>query len=116
MATREEDVDHIRDQLAPLPVAVRRMFGGHALYLDGRVLGFVTDGVLCLKITSFHDPRLTEDLKGEAYTGSRQYRRITGDMWEDREWLQHVVGETAARVPTRAERKRVVRGRSQRRR
>lgn len=115
MTTRPEDVDFIRDQLAPLPVMVRRMFGDYALYLDGRVLGFVTDGVLSLKITSFHDPRLTEDLKGEAYKGSRQYWRITGDLLEDREWLQHVVEETAARVPTRAEGKRAERKRSQRR-
>lgn len=37
------------DQLAPLPVTARAMFGGHGLYLAGRIFAVADDGVLYLK-------------------------------------------------------------------
>lgn len=32
------------------PVSVRRMFGGHGLFLDGVMLGLIADSVLYLKV------------------------------------------------------------------
>ncbi|MGE0701496.1 MAG: TfoX/Sxy family protein [Hyphomicrobiaceae bacterium] len=40
----------LAEHLAPLgPVAIKRMFGGAGLFLDGLMLGLIDDGVLYLK-------------------------------------------------------------------
>ncbi len=59
MATTPAQLQAILDALAPLPVTARAMFGEYALYLDGRLPAFVTEGVLGLKITAYEDERLT---------------------------------------------------------
>ncbi|WP_164860573.1 TfoX/Sxy family protein [Rhodococcus sp. X156] len=99
MTTDPELLEHILDQLAPLPVTTRPLFGGHALYLNGTIPAFVTDDTLSLKITELVDDRLTDDLKGELFPGSKPYWRIPRELLEDHDWLQGVVAETAARVP-----------------
>lgn len=43
-------VEFVRDQLRRLgPVTVRAMFGGHGLWLDGRIFGIVAEGALHLR-------------------------------------------------------------------
>lgn len=45
-----EFADLVCEMLAPLgPVTARRMFGGHGLYLDGRMFGLIADEVLYFK-------------------------------------------------------------------
>jgi len=75
------------------------MFGEYAIYLDGKTVAFVTDDVFSLKVTELEDERLTEDLLGEAYPGSKMYWRIPMDMLEDREWAERIVSDTAFVLP-----------------
>ncbi len=43
-------VDHVRELLAAAgPVAVKRMFGGHGVYLDGLFIAIIADDELYLK-------------------------------------------------------------------
>jgi len=39
-------IETLRDQLAPLPVRVRRLFGGYGLYIEDRFFGLISDGRL----------------------------------------------------------------------
>lgn len=98
MATTPEQMAAILERLAPLPVTVRRMFGEYAVYLDGRIPAFVTDGVLSLKITSYQDERLTPDLRGPIYPGSKDYWRIPSALLEDADWIREALTETTAVV------------------
>lgn len=106
MGTTEEGIRRVLDALHPLPVTTRRMFGEYALYLDGRIPGFVMDGVLCLKITSLEDSRLAPAIQGEAYPGSKPYYRIPDEWLDDREWLHDVIAATAGLVDPPKPRKR----------
>ena len=99
MATEQRTIDILFDLLAGLPVSARKMFGEYAIYLDGKTVAFVTDDVFSLKVTSLEDARLTNDLLGEAYPGSKMYWRIPMDMLEDREWAERIVSETAELIP-----------------
>lgn len=99
MATDVGTIEYLCDLLAPLPITSKRMFGEYALYLDARVVGFVTDDVLRLKITEVTDARLTDDLRGEAYPGSKDYWCLTLDLLEDREWAVDLIERTAAVLP-----------------
>ena len=61
MATRKETIEFILDQLAPLPVRARAMFGGHALYCDEKVVALIGDDTLFVKPTA-----ATRELFGDA--------------------------------------------------
>ncbi|HWL01640.1 MAG TPA: TfoX/Sxy family protein [Microbacteriaceae bacterium] len=99
MATTPAQLAAILERLAPLPVTARSMFGEYALYLDGRIPAFVTDGVLGLKITDYADERLTPDLRGPIYPGSKDYWRIPASLLDDEDWIREAITETTALVP-----------------
>ena len=46
MPSDREIADTILDRLAPLPVAVRSLFGLVGLYLEGQYFGFVSNGAV----------------------------------------------------------------------
>ncbi len=98
MATSDDAIARVLSALEPLPITAKKMFGEYALYLDGKIPAFVTDGVLALKITTHQDPRLTPAIHGEAYPGSKPYYRIPDEWLDDTEWLHEVVAITAALV------------------
>lgn len=51
MSSSNDFVDHVRELLAPAgSVAVKRMFGGHGVYLDGVFMAIVADDELYLKV------------------------------------------------------------------
>jgi len=98
MSTSPEQIARILDALEPLPVTAKRMFGEYALYLDGRIPGFVMDGVLALKVTELVDDRLRPEHRGPIYPRSKDYWRIPPELLEDREWLLELVQETTALI------------------
>lgn len=51
MATRKETAEFVLDQLDPLPVHVRAMFGEYALYCDDKTVAFICDDTVFLKPT-----------------------------------------------------------------
>ncbi len=98
MTTTPEQLDRILAALDPLPVSSKRMFGEYALYLGDRLPAFVTDGILGVKVTEVEDPRLTPDLLGPIYPGSKDYWRIPDRLLDDAAWLQELIMETTAHV------------------
>ena len=101
MATREDTVDYIQDQLSVLPrVRVRKMFGEYALYVDDVVAALVCDDTLFVKITeegkAFAGDRYME---GAAYRGAKMSIKIADEYLDDREWLVELLSITAAHLP-----------------
>ena len=101
MATKQTTVDYILDQLASLgDVSARKMFGGYALYFDGKVVGLVCDDTLFVKITEggkeFVDQHYQE---GCAYPGAKASMEISGDLLEDHRWLCELISITASELP-----------------
>src|SRR5690606_6635745 len=88
MAPTSAQLTAILERLEPLPVTARKMFGEYALYLDGRIPAFITDGVLGLKITDYADDRLTPELRAPIYAGSKDYWRIPAELLEDEDWIR----------------------------
>lgn len=101
MATTRETMDYILDQADGAgELGARKMFGEYALYCDAKVVGFVCDDALFVKITpegrAHAGPQYQE---GEAYPGSKPYMRIPEEMLDDREWLSMLVRMTADALP-----------------
>lgn len=99
MATRKETVEFVLDQLDPLPVRARSMFGEYALYCDEKTVAFICDDTVFMKPTDVAEKLLGPDTLAPAYPGSKLYYAIPGDQLENREWLQDLVQRTADILP-----------------
>ena len=77
MPTSASTIDHLFDTLAPLALTARRMFGEYAVYLDGKVVGFVCDDQLFLKITPRTLALLPDAPQCPCCPGSKDYLLVS---------------------------------------
>src|SRR6187551_129689 len=95
MSTSKDTIAFVLEQLEPLPVRARSMFGEYGLYCDEKVVGFVCDDTIFLKVNP-----ATEGLElGPAYPGSKDYAIVSADLLEDSEALRAMVQATADGLP-----------------
>lgn len=100
MGTRAETMEFLTDQLTALPnIRTRKMFGEYCLYIDDKPVAFVCDDELFVKPTEAGRKYLGTPDEAPAYPGSKLYFRVTGDRWEDREWLTALIDLTASMLP-----------------
>ena len=101
MGTSASTIDYLLDQLSSLPgVSSRKMFGEYGLYLDGKVVGFVCDDQLFLKITPAGKELVgARYQEGLPYPGAKPYLLVDADGLEDAEWLCGLVRVTADALP-----------------
>ena len=99
MATRRETVEYVLDQLDPLPVRARSMFGEYALYCDEKTVAFICDDTVFMKPTTVGEELLGPEALAPAYPGSKLYYAVPGDRLENHEWLQELVQRTADVLP-----------------
>ena len=99
MATRKETIEFILDQLAPLPVRARAMFGGHALYCDEKVVALIGDDTLFVKPTAATMALFGDGELAPPYPGAKNYHVVAEDRLHDAEWLQDVIARTAEQLP-----------------
>lgn len=97
MSTARATVDHLLEQLEPLDVRARAMFGEYGLYCDERFVGVICRDTLYLKVTV-----ATDGLDEEPpYPGARPYRRVPDGTVEDPDAVQALVRGTAELLPPR---------------
>lgn len=99
MGTAKETVAYILDQLAPLPVRARAMFGEYGLYCDEKIVALICDDTLFVKPTSVSPEFFTDADLAPPYPGAKDYYAVSGDRLEDRAWLQEVIARTAEVAP-----------------
>lgn len=99
VATEQGTVDFIVDQLAPLPVRAKAMFGEYALYCDEKVVALICDDTLFVKPTAISGDFLDESALAPPYPRAKDHYAVPGDRLEDREWLQALIARTAELVP-----------------
>jgi len=103
MSTSKDAMAYILEQLEPLPVRARAMFGEYALYCEAKVVGFVCDDTIFLK----QSPASAGLALGPAYPGSKDYAIVDADLLEDPEALRELVQQTADSLPVPKPKKRV---------
>ena len=99
MATKKSTIDFILDRLSHLDVRARSMFGEYGLYCNEKVVAFVCDDQLFVKITPIGANFLDESHYAPAYPGSKDYLCVPEDRLEDREWLTDFIQQTADALP-----------------
>ena len=99
MATEKANVDFILDQLAPLPVRARAMFGEYGLYCDETFVALICDDTLFVKPTAISDQFFTEADLAPPYRGAKDHYAVPAALLEDRERLREVIARTAELLP-----------------
>ena len=100
MASEQQTVDYIAEQMRNAgAIRSRKMFGEYALYCDEKVIAFVCDDRLFLKITESARTILKNIELGQAYPGSKDYFVISPDDWDDRGYMVELARSTADALP-----------------
>ncbi len=99
MATSKETVAFILDQLAPLPVRARAMFGEYGLYCDEKFVALICDDTLFVKPTTISDQYFTDADLAPPYPGAKNHYAVPAALLEDGERLREVIAATAELLP-----------------
>ena len=100
MASKKDTVDFILDQVGSrIELSAKKMFGEYCLYCAGRIVGFVADDQLLLKPTEAGRKILGKPVEGFPYPGAKPCFLISGDRWEDGEWLAGLIQASAMELP-----------------
>ncbi|KVN78135.1 competence protein TfoX [Burkholderia ubonensis] len=107
MASSQSTVDFIVEQMAAAgAVSARKMFGEYGIYCDGKMVALVCDDRLFVKPTPDGKAFLGECEEGPPYPGAKPCFVISGERWDEREWLARLIRITAAQLPPPKPRKR----------
>ncbi len=100
MATEQKTVDFILEQIADAgEVSARKLFGEYALYCNGKVVALVCDDELFVKPTKSGKTYIGKIVEAPPYKGAKPSFLISGDIWEDADWLTELIKLTAAELP-----------------
>ncbi|MCS5712228.1 TfoX/Sxy family protein [Candidatus Berkiella aquae] len=100
MATKKSTIDYLLEQVAQAGVvSARKMFGEYAVYCDGKVVALVCDDELFVKPTAVGKQFIGNITEGVPYPGAKAYFLISGDQWEDADWLTELIRISAAELP-----------------
>lgn len=101
MSSQQNIVDYIVDQIASAGVVYgRKMFGEYGIFCDGKMAALVCDDTLFVKPTAAGRAFIGEDGIEEAppYPGAKPYFLISGEKWDDQEWLSKLIEITASEL------------------
>jgi TfoX/Sxy family transcriptional regulator of competence genes len=107
MSTKKETVEFILEKLGePKRFTVRSMFGEYALYADGKVVGFVCDDQLYVKILP--ESKELEGIcdKDEAYPGSKLYYLVEEPQLSQMLNLSDILLDIAKSLPSKKSKKK----------
>lgn len=100
MASKQSVVDYVLAQLTGAgPVAARKMFGEFAIYAGVKLVALVSDDELFVKPTATGKAFLGQLDERPPYPGAKPWLWITGERWDDSDWLSELVRITAAELP-----------------
>lgn len=100
MATKQSTVDLILEQAAGAgPVSAKRMFGEYGLYCRDRMVALVCDERLFVKPTEAGRAYLGTVEEAPPYPRAKPYFLISGERWDDADWLSGLFAATAAALP-----------------
>jgi DNA transformation protein len=100
MSSKKTTVDYIVEQIQSAgTISSRKMFGEYAIYCNQKVVALVCDDQLFVKPTEAGKEFLVDYHEGSPYPGAKPYLLISGEMWDDSEWLTHLFRITALALP-----------------
>ncbi len=100
MASQQSSVDFIVEQMQSAgQVTSKKMFGEYGIFCSGKMVALVCDDQLFVKPTPGGRAYLGEIEEAPPYPGAKPCFLISGDRWDDGEWLGELVRITAMELP-----------------
>lgn len=100
MATKKNTIDYILEQMSGAGVvSARKMFGEYAIYCDGKVVALVCDDQLYVKPTTAGKKYIGNVSEAPPYRGAKAYYLISGEQWDDADWLADLISISATELP-----------------
>ena len=100
MSSNQNTVDFIVEQMADAgAVSAKKMFGEYGIFCDGRMVAIVGDDQLFVKPTAAGRAFVGEVEEMPPYPGAKAYFFISGERWDDNEWLSELIRLTTAELP-----------------
>ena len=100
MASKQSTADYLLDQMSAAgDMTAKRMFGEFGIYLDGKIVALVCDDLLFVKPTDGGRRFIGTPEEGLPYPGAKPSFLISGERWDDREWLCELIRITARELP-----------------
>ena len=87
-------------------VTARKMFGEYGFYRDGKLFALVCDDQLFLKPPPAGRTFADDLREAVPYPGAKPCLLVSGERWDERDWLAELVQVTVGALPTPAPRKR----------
>lgn len=100
MSSNQSTVDYILEQIAHAGlIEAKKMFGEYAIYCDKKVVALVCDDSLFIKPTKAGCAFVPDFIEGIPYKGAKPYLFISGELWDESEWLTELIRITASELP-----------------
>jgi TfoX/Sxy family transcriptional regulator of competence genes len=100
MATSQGTIDYLLEQMAEAgTITAKKMFGEYGIYCDGKIVALVCDDQLFVKPTKIGREFIGECDEQPPYKGAKPYLHLSGDQWEDSEWLSTLIRISASELP-----------------
>lgn len=107
MSSQQSTVDFIVEQMAKAGVvSARKMFGEYGIFCDGKMVALVCDDQLFVKPTAAGREHIGDVSEGAPYKGAKPCFVISGDKWDDGDWLAELIKVSTAELPSPAKRRR----------
>jgi TfoX/Sxy family transcriptional regulator of competence genes len=100
MASRQSTVDFIVEQIADAgAVSAKKMFGEYGLFCDGKMVALICDDQLFVKTTEGGRAYIGDVTEVSPYAGAKPCFLISGEQWEDSDWLAKLIKISTAELP-----------------
>src|SRR5271169_4765919 len=100
MASKQSTVDFILEQTSSAgKMSAKKMFGEYTVYCDGKVIALICDDQLFVKPTKAGRVFIGDCFEACPYPGAKPYLLISGEKWEDHEWLTTLFKISAKELP-----------------
>ncbi|MCJ0903746.1 TfoX/Sxy family protein [Rhodococcus sp. ARC_M6] len=99
MSSSKDTVAWILEQLEPLDVRARAMFGEYGLYCDEKIVGLICGDLLFVKPTKVSGEFVSMAELAPPYPGAKDYYRVPREGLDDVEELQAFIQRTADALP-----------------
>lgn len=100
MTSNQSTVDFIVEQMAGAgAVSAKKMFGEYGVFCAGKMVAIIGDDQLYVKPTAAGRAFIGEVEEAPPYPGAKIYFMISGEKWDDGEWLSELIRLTSLELP-----------------
>jgi TfoX/Sxy family transcriptional regulator of competence genes len=108
MTTKQSTVDYILEQTEGAgAVSARKMFGEYGLFVDDKMVAILGDDQLFVKATAEGREFVRGCEERPPYPGAKPCLYISGERWEDSDFMTQLIRITAQHMPAPIRSKRM---------